>query len=1160
MLAPPLAAAHGAADTWQSAAGEAAGNAAQLAGMDESMQALREVVVWPIKYAKEAAALGLKWPSGVLLYGPPGTGKTLMVREIARECNARLFTVTSSSIFGAYAGESERRLRDVFDAARGGKDGEGGLGVGGKEGVAEGGADGGADVRPSIVFIDEIDVLCPKRDSRRVVPQERLKPTASHPSRPLVVIAATNRPNALDAALRRPGRFDREIAINVPGTREREAILKLHARSLPLLADVDMRQLAARCKGYVGADLAAVCREAALAAVMEIAAGEEERGGGIVRGAVVGKEGEVAAGEREASLAAVMEVAGGEEERVAGVVGVVAEEGKAVSGEGKEREGMVGVGEGAERVDFSVDSKIELLSHLLSRVGPSGTRGVATELPAVTWSDIGGLEGVKVRKEGGVGGRGLISFTCALSCRVGPSVTRGVAAELPAVTWSDIGGLEGVKKRLQMAVEWPLQHPEAFLRLALTPPRGVLLHGPPGGGKTMLALAAAHASKATLFSLSGADLFSMYVGEGEAMLKDTFRLARMAAPSVVFVDEVDVVGGRRNQCMLLRLCMHLPTNPINLVLINLVPINLVLINLVLINLVLINLVLINLVLINLVPINLVLINLALINLALINLVLINLVLINLVLINLVLINLVLINLVLINLVLINLVLINLVLINLVLINLVLINLVLINLVLINLVLINLVLINLVLINLVLINLVLINLVLINLVLINLVLINLVLINLVLINLVLINLVLINLVLINLVLINLVLINLVLINLVLINLVLINLVLINLVLINLVLINLVLINLVLINLVLINLVLINLVLINLVLINLVLINLVLINLVLINLVLINLVLINLALINLALINLALINLALINLVLINLVLINLVLINLVLINLVLINLVLINLVLINLVLINLLLINLLLINLLLINLVLINLVLINLVLCSSTWCSSLGAHQLGAHQLGAHQLGAHQLGAHQLGAHQLGAHQLGAHQLEISGSGGSGGGGGGSVGERLLAALLTEMGGLQLPTAFISQSSWIIYVPPLDEAGRLHALQIHTSAMRLAPDVSLPAVATRTALFTGADVAALCREAALAALRGKVLGNGEGGSETTAEDIAHGEAKAVAEAQAQAQAAGAAVVASNTTPPCVSHEHFDAALMVVRPSLTELEVRAYERDT
>ncbi|CAI7867117.1 unnamed protein product [Closterium sp. NIES-54] len=721
MLAPPPAAADGAAcaggDTWQGAAGETAGNAAQLAGMDESMQALREVVVWPIKYAKEAAALGLKWPSGVLLYGPPGTGKRSHSQPAASHLTSR-----------------------------------------------------------------------------------------SPPSLPsfLPFSLPSSLPSSLPFSL--PSSPPSSLPSSLP------AFPQLHARSLPLHADVDMRQLAARCKGYVGADLAAVCREAALAAVMEMAAGEDERGGEAFSGGVgiVAEGGEGVCGEREGALAAVMmEMAAGKVQAVSGEE----ESGeKEAMGENRtevwERErGERREGGGAERLDGSSSSSSSSGLTQESSGGSSnscmtssiGSNAYQAKRSTATASDTSNTARSKL-KTSQASQQGLVCmkhFEAALS-RVGPSVTRGVAAELPAVTWNDIGGLEGVKKRLQMAVEWPLQHPEAFQRLALTPPRGVLLHGPPGGGKTLLALAAAHASKATLFSLSGADLFSMYVGEGEAMLKDTFRLARMAAPSVVFVDEVDVVGGRR---------------------------------------------------------------------------------------------------------------------------------------------------------------------------------------------------------------------------------------------------------------------------------------------------------------------------------------------------------------------------------------------------SDAESSGSGG----------------------------------------GGGRGGGGGGGGSVGERLLAALLTEMDGLQSLTAPITHSSTtsrtssgtesssmsstgstsqgksndasapsssssssssvlviaatnrfqaldpaiirpgrfdsIIYVPPLDEPGRLHALQICTAAMRLAADISLPAVATRTAMFTGADVAALCREAALAALRGKVLGNGEGGSETTPEDTAQGEAKAEAEAGTEAHgAAAAAVVASNTSPPCVCQEHFDAALMVVRPSLTELEVRAYERDT
>ncbi|GJP45679.1 hypothetical protein CLOM_g5035 [Closterium sp. NIES-68] len=598
------------------------------------------------------------------------------------------------------------------------------------------------------------------------LPSSSSQPPSSQPSRPLVIIAATNRPNALDAALRRPGRFDREIAINVPGTQQREAILKLHARSLPLHADVDMRQLAARCKGYVGADLAAVCREAALAAMMEMAggAGEVFSGGGVAGG-------EEERGEKEGE--------GGSAERSDGSGCTARENGSSNSSSNSS----------SCVTSRSGDLTVAASSSCSSTKNGTGSteNGISSKENPTSSSAVSSAD----RGSSSVGLVAMRHFDAALS-RVGPSVTRGVAAELPAVTWDDVGGLGGVKKRLRMAVEWPLQHPAAFLRLGLTPPRGVLLHGPPGGGKTMLALAAAHASKATLFSLSGADLFSMYVGEGEAMLKDTFRLARMAAPSVVFVDEVDVVGGRRSDA------------------------------------------------------------------------------------------------------------------------------------------------------------------------------------------------------------------------------------------------------------------------------------------------------------------------------------------------------------------------------------------------------------------------------------------------ESSG----GGGGGGSVGERLLAALLTEMDGLQSLTAPIAPTSStsstrstregnsdavstpsssssssvlviaatnrfraldpaiirpgrfdsIIYVPPLDEAGRLHALQIHTAAMRLAADVSLPAVAASTALFTGADVAALCREAALAALRGEVLESGEGKSQPAAEDTARGDAGLETETAAEAEAGagaraswgGGSAMAGLEAPkegtggvasgsPCVAQRHFDSALMVVRPSLSELEVQAYEQD-
>lgn len=368
-----------------------------VAGMVAPLQALRELLLWPVMYSKEAASLGLRWPKGLLLYGPPGTDKR------GSCCCSRM--QRSFYVSQAFAGESEKVLREAFSKA----------------------ALEAAIGRPAIIFIDEIDTMCPPRDSRRQQ-ETRLvaqlltlmdgigssKAGLAGTSR-VVVVAATNRVNSIDSALRRPGRFDREIAVPPPNAHERHAILRLHSRKFPLDTSVDLVAVAKMCNGYVGADLQALCREAAMSALSH-------------------------------------------------------------------NEGVRPV----EMKDFEEAHK-----------------------------------------------------------RVGASIVRGSVAEVPEVSWDDIGGLHEVKKRLQQAVEWPIKHVDALTRLGIRPARGVLLHGPPGCSKTTLAKAAAHSSQATLFSLSGADLYSMYVGEGEALLRDTFRQARLAAPSIIFFDEADAVASRR---------------------------------------------------------------------------------------------------------------------------------------------------------------------------------------------------------------------------------------------------------------------------------------------------------------------------------------------------------------------------------------------------------------------------------------------------------------------------------------------------------------------------------------------------------------------------------------------------------------------------------------
>ncbi|XP_050230454.1 cell division control protein 48 homolog B-like [Mercurialis annua] len=374
-----------------------------IAGNKAALEALRELILCPLLYSQEAKNLGLTWPRGLLMYGPPGTGKTSLVRAVVKECGAHLIVISPHSVHKAYAGEGEKLLREAFSDA----------------------ASHALTGKSSVIFIDEIDVLCPRRDSSRaqdvrIASQlSSLMDANTRPSNSLAhvaVVASTNRVDAIDPALRRTGRFDAEIEVTPPTEEERFHILKLYTKNLPLEPNVDLQAIAASCNGFVGADLEALCREAAMSA------------------------------------------------------------------EGNENAGVL----------------------------------------CLTMEDWRHAKSV-----------------------VGPSITRGVTVEIPKVFWEDIGGLKDLKEKLQQAVEWPIKHAAAFSRMGISPVRGVLLHGPPGCSKTTLAKAAANAAQASFFSLSGAELYSMYVGEGEALLRNTFQRARLAAPSIIFFDEVDGVAAKR---------------------------------------------------------------------------------------------------------------------------------------------------------------------------------------------------------------------------------------------------------------------------------------------------------------------------------------------------------------------------------------------------------------------------------------------------------------------------------------------------------------------------------------------------------------------------------------------------------------------------------------
>src|SRR5829696_1046946 len=381
-----------------------------VGGIKNEVQKVREMIELPLRHPELFDKIGIEAPKGVLLHGPPGTGKTLLAKAVANETNANFYSIGGPEIMSKFYGESEEKLREIFNQAQ--------------------------ENAPSIIFIDEIDSIAPKREEvsgdveKRIVSQLLTLMDGLKARGKVVVIAATNRPNALDPALRRPGRFDREIEIKVPDKRGRLEILQIHTRNMPLESDVDQDRVAGVTHGFVGADLEYLCKEAAMKCLRRVLP--------------------------ELNL---------EDEKLSP----------------------------------------EVLNKLI-----------------VTMSD----------------------FENAIK-EVMPSAMREVYLESPNIPWSAIGGLEEVKRELQEAVEWPLRYPDLYAKLGHTMPKGLLMHGPSGTGKTLLAKAVATESEANFISVRGPELLSKWVGESERGIREIFRRARQAAPCVVFFDEIDSIAPTR---------------------------------------------------------------------------------------------------------------------------------------------------------------------------------------------------------------------------------------------------------------------------------------------------------------------------------------------------------------------------------------------------------------------------------------------------------------------------------------------------------------------------------------------------------------------------------------------------------------------------------------
>ena len=445
-----------------------------IGGLKRELRLVREMIELPLKHPEIFQRLGIDPPKGVLLYGPPGTGKTLIAKAVANEVDAHFIPVSGPEIMSKYYGESEQRLREIFEEAK--------------------------ENAPSIIFFDEIDAIAPKREEvtgeveRRVVAQLLALMDGLEERGQVIVIGATNRIDAIDPALRRPGRFDREIEIGVPDREGRFEILQIHTRNMPIepeyRVDFVLESLRNLYKQYSDREILETIRRV----YDEVKTLDDEEKIKVVIREKLPEE-IIQDLEREIIKAMLRELA----DQTHGFVGADIE---ALCKEAA----MKALRRYIPQIDMNSDEiPLELLESM-----------------RVTYND----------------------FKSALK-EIEPSAMREVLVEVPKVTWNDVGGLEDVKREIIEAVEWPLMYPEKFKKFGIRPPKGVLLYGPPGTGKTLIAKAVANEANANFISVKGPELLSKWLGESEKAVRKIFKKARQVAPCIIFFDEIDAIAGMR---------------------------------------------------------------------------------------------------------------------------------------------------------------------------------------------------------------------------------------------------------------------------------------------------------------------------------------------------------------------------------------------------------------------------------------------------------------------------------------------------------------------------------------------------------------------------------------------------------------------------------------